>query len=265
MLVLVVIIVVVVVMMVMLVLVFIVIVVVAAMMVMLVLVFIVIVIVVVMVVVMLVLIVLVGSFLVCLSGKLAELGDEVAASVQHLEDLISGDKIPVRGDYARRGVLRPYEGDGRGKLILVHALGAAQNYRAGVADLIVIKLAEVFHIHTDLLRVRDGYKGAKLDRELARNALNGAGDVGELADSARLDEDELGLVFLDNVPEGGAEIADEAAADAAVVQLVYSNAALLKKAAVDADLAEFVFDEDDALALEALFYELFNKSGLSGA
>ena len=155
----------------------------------------------VMMVMMLVLLVLLGSLLVCLSGKLAQLGDEVAAAVHYLKYLIPAYEIPVRGYDARRGVFRPDKGDGGGKLILVHALGAAQNYRARVAYLIVVEFAEVLHIHADLFRVGNGDEGAQLDRELVRNALNGAGDVGELTDSARLDEYELGLVLLDNLSE----------------------------------------------------------------
>ena len=74
---------------------------------------------------------------------------------------------------------------------------------------------------------------------------DGADDVGELADAARLDEDAVRVILVDDLTERLAEVAHQRAADAAGVHLRHLNAGFLHEAAVDADFAELVFNEDE--------------------
>ena len=134
-----------------------------------------------------------------------------------------------------------------------------------MADLVVVKLAEVFHIQFDLVDVGHRHKAVELHGQRLGHALDGAGDVGQFADARRLDEDAVGVVGLDDLLERLAEIAHERAADAAGVELVDLDAGLAHKAAVDADLAKFVLDEDDALPGEAFLDQLFDQRGLARA
>ena len=133
-----------------------------------------------------------------------------------------------------------------------------------MADLIVVELAEVLHIHFDLVHVRNGHKAVQLHGQLLAHALHGAGDVAQLADARRLDEDAVGVVGLNDLFQRLAEVADQTAADAAGVQLVDLNTGLAHKAAVNADLAEFVLDQDDLFARKGFLDELFDKGGLAG-
>ena len=133
-----------------------------------------------------------------------------------------------------------------------------------MADLIVIELAEVLHIHLDLVDIGHGDKAVQQHRQGLGHALDRAGDIAQLADAGRLDEDAVGVVGLNDLFQRLAEIADQTAADAAGVQLVDLNTGLAHKAAVNADLAEFVLDQDDLFARECLFDELFDKGGLAG-
>ena len=71
------------------------------------------------------------------------------------------------------------------------------------------------------------------------------------------------MVGLDHLLQCLAEVADQRAADAARVQLVDLNASLAHKAAVDADFAEFVLNQDDFLARESLLDELLDKGGFA--
>ena len=111
----------------------------------------------------------------------------------------------------------------------------------------------------------DGNKAVQDDGQILGDALDGAGHIGQLADARRLNEDAVRVVGLDDLLQCLAEITDQAAADAAGVQLIDLNAGLAHEAAVDADLAEFVLDQDDLLTGEGLLDELFDKGGLAGA
>ena len=133
-----------------------------------------------------------------------------------------------------------------------------------MADLIVIELAEVLHIHFDLVDIGHGDKAVQQHRQGLGHALDRAGDIAQLADAGRLNEDAVGVVGLNDLFQRLAEIADQTAADAAGVQLVDLNTGLAHKAAVNADLAEFVLDQDDLFARKGFLDELFDKGGLAG-
>ena len=222
-------------------------------------------IVVVMVMMVVLVLILVGMGHVGGAGLGQQLGDEVALAVHDGDDLCAGQDGPVGGDDGGGGVLLCQQGDGGSDLLLTGVAGAAQDDAGRMADLVVIELTEVLHIHLDLVHVGDGDKAVQDDGQILGDALDGAGHVGQLADARRLNEDAVRVVGLDDLLQCLAEVADQAAADTAGVQLIDLNAGLTHEAAVDADLAEFVLDQDDLLTGEGLLDELFDKGGLAGA
>ena len=222
-------------------------------------------IVVVMVMMVVLVLILVGMGHVGGAGLGQQLGDEVALAVHDGDDLCAGQDGPVGGDDGGGGVLLCQQGDGGSDLLLTGVAGAAQDDAGRMADLVVIELTEVLHIHLDLVHVGDGDKAVQDDGQILGDALDGAGHVGQLADARRLNEDAVRVVGLDDLLQCLAEVTDQAAADAAGVQLIDLNAGLAHEAAVDADLAEFVLDQDDLLTGEGLLDELFDKGGLAGA
>ena len=221
--------------------------------------------VVVMMVVMLFFLVLVGVLFVgpCSHGD--QLCLEVVLGGHGLQDLLTGQLVPCGGHDGSGGILLPQHGDRSGDLLLAGGLGAAQDDAACVADLVVVELTEVLHIHLDLVDVGHGDEAAQLNIQMLGHALDSAGHVGQLADARGLDDDAVGVVLLHHLLQSGTEIAHQRAADAACVQLVDLDAGLLQEAAVDADLAELVLDEHDLLAGKGLFDELLDKGGLTGA
>ena len=222
-------------------------------------------IVVVMVMVVVLVLILFGMGHVGGAGLGQQLGDEVALAVHDGDDLCAGQDGPVGGDDGGGGVLLCQQGNGGSDLFLTGVAGAAQDDAGRMADLVVIELTEVLHIHLDLVHVGDGDKAVQDDGQILGDALDGTGHVGQLADARRLNEDAVRVVGLDDLLQCLAEVADQAAADAAGVQLIDLNAGLAHEAAVDADLAEFVLDQDDLLTGEGLLDELFDKGGLAGA
>ena len=218
----------------------------------------------VMVMMVVVMLLLTGVCLVGGTGLVQQLGHKVALAVHDRDDLGAGQGGPVGGDDGGGGVLLCQQGNGGRDLILAGVAGAAQDDAGGMADLIVIELAEVLHIHLDLVDIGHGDKAVQQHRQGLGHALDRAGDIAQLADAGRLDEDAVGVVGLNDLFQRLAEIADQTAADAAGVQLVDLNTGLAHKAAVNADLAEFVLDQDDLFARKGFLDELFDKGGLAG-
>ena len=73
------------------------------------------------------------------------------------------------------------------------------------------------------------------------------------------------MVGLHHLFQGFPEVAHQGAADAAGVQLIDLDARLPHEAAVDADLTEFVLDEDQLFAVEGFLDQLFDEGRLAGA
>ena len=209
--------------------------------------------------------VLMGVLFVGLGSHGDQLGLEVVLGGHGLQDLLTGQVIPCGGHDGGGGVLFPQHCHGSGDLFLAGGLGAAEQDAACMADLVIVELAEVLHIHLDLVHIGHGDKAVQLHVQMFGHALHGAGHIAQLAHAGRLDDDAVRVVLLHHLLQSGAEIAHQRAADAAGVQLIDLDAGLLQKAAVDADLAELVLDEHDLLACKGLFDELLDKGGLTGA
>ena len=260
---------VIVVIMVMMVMVLVLVVILVVMVVMMVLVLVVILVVVMMVagavrIVALVVLVMVMMMVVRLFFELCKLDGDGAALLHGLHQLLAGQLRPRgRNDHGVLVVFADHV-DALVELFLRHAVGAAEDDGVGRLDLVIVELAEVLHIHLALRRVRHGHKVAQL-HVVRRDLAHGADDVRQLADARRLDQDTVRRVFGDDLFERAAEIADQRAADAAGVHLRDLDPGLLQKAAVDADLAEFILDQDQLLAVVGFLDHFLDERRLAGA
>ena len=188
-----------------------------------------------------------------------KLGNQVALTIHNGNDLCTGQFVPIGGHNGGGGVLFLDHGNSSSDLLLVCAAGAAQDDAGCVADLVVIELAKVLHIHFDLVHIGHSHKAVQADRQGLAHTLNSAGHITQLANAGRLDQDAVRMISLHDLFQCLAEVAHQGAADAAGVQLVDLNASLTHKAAVNADLAEFVFDQHDLFTLERFLDELFDQ------
>ena len=218
-----------------------------------------------MMVVMMVMLVLTGMGLVGGTGLLQQFGHQVPLAVHDRNDLGAGQGSPVGGHDGGGGVLFGQQGHGVGDLLLAGVAGTAEDDAGSMADLVIVELAEVLHIHLDLVHVGHGHKAVQQHGQGLGHTFHGAGHVGQLAHTGRLDEDAVGMVGFHHLFQGFPEVAHQGAADAAGVQFVHLNAGFPHEAAVNADLAEFVFDQDDALPGEALLDQFFDERGLACA
>ena len=92
-----------------------------------------------------------------------------------------------------------------------------------------------------------------------------AANIGKLAHAGRFDDDAIGVVFVHQFIQRAAEIAHQRAADAAGVQFRYLNAGILHEAAVYANFAIFVFQQDNALAFKGTAQQLLDQGGFACA
>ena len=130
--------------------------------------------------------------------------------------------------------------------------------------LVVEELAEVLHVHLALVGVYYCGKAVEL-QFLCAHALYRTDNVAELAYAGGLDKYTVGGVLLQHLAEGLAKVANQAAAYAAGVHLGHLDARPLKEAAVNADLAEFVFYKHQLFPVERLGDELLDESSLACA
>ena len=179
------------------------------------------------------------------------------------EDDVAGQLIPRSGDDGGVGVVLLQQGDDLVQLVLGHVLGAGEDDGAGGLDLVIEELAEVLHIHLALLGVDNGHGAAQLHGGGLVGVAHGAADVAQLAHAGGLDDDAVGVILLHHVVQRLVEVAHQRAADAAGVHLVDLDAGILQEAAVNADLAELIFDEHQLLTLEGLLQQLLDEGGLA--
>ena len=195
-----------------------------------------------------------------------QLGQSCGQGVPSLDggqQLAAGELIPGGGHHQSLGIVLLQQGHGGVQPDLGNAVGAAEHDGRGVFHLIVEELTEVFHIHLALGGVHHGDQGVELD--IRRAALDGFGHVGQLAHAGGLDEDAVRGEFFHHLGQGLREIAHQRAADAAGAHLPDLDARVLQEAAVDGDIAEFVFDQHQLLAGVGFGDELLDQGGLARA
>jgi len=180
------------------------------------------------------------------------------------KDLGAGKNVPIRCNDLGIGVVSADKLNGLCKLFLGETLGVAENDSTCAFDLVVEEFTEILHIHLALLCIY--HCGCRVESDICKSKiLHSLDNVGELTYTGGLDKDPFGSVGFDDLGESLSEIAHERAADAAGVHLRDLNACLLKKSAVDTDIAELVFNNYQLFACKGLADKLFYKCCLSGS
>jgi hypothetical protein len=199
-----------------------------------------------------------------LMQKLLQLGRDGVFLLDGIQDLAAGELAPIGGDDDGLGIFLPQQSLCLGDLFLGHVPCAGQNNAVGGLNLVIEEFAEILHIELGTGGVHHGGQAAQSEF-LGACGLHGGHDLGELAHAGRLNDDAIRMVLLGHHVKGLAEVTGEAAADAAGVHLVDGDTGILQKAAVDADLAEFIFDEHQLLAHISLSNEFLDEGRLTGS
>ena len=199
-----------------------------------------------------------------LLGKELQLLFKGILVLHRLENLCAGELIPRGGNDGGVLVVLAQQSDAGFKLFGLDTVRAAQNDGVCVLDLVVIELAEVLHVHFALVCIGNG--GEAIQRNVFHvQVLHGTDHIAQLAYAGRLDQNAVRVVGLQHLTQRLAEVAHKAAADAALAHLGDFNAGVLQKAAVNGNLAELVFDEDELFALKSFGDQLADQRGFACA
>ena len=199
-----------------------------------------------------------------LLGKELQLLFKGILVLHRLENLCAGELIPRGGNDGGVLVVLAQQSDAGFKLFGLDTVRAAQNDGVCVLDLVVIELAEVLHVHFALVCIGNG--GEAIQRNVFHvQVLHGTDHIAQLAYAGRLDQNAVRVVGLQHLMQRLAEVAHKAAADAALAHLGDFNAGVLQKAAVNGNLAELVFDEDELFALKSFGDQLADQRGFACA
>ena len=144
-------------------------------------------------------------------------------------------------------------------------VGSGQNDRAGIFNLVDKKLAEVLDIDLALGSIYNCDCTVQFHLGTFCRILDGLHDVRELADAGGLDENSLRRIGAHHFTQRCTKISHQRAADAAGIHFTDFNAGFFEESAVNADLAEFILDQDDTGARECILKQFFDQGCLSGS
>ena len=193
-----------------------------------------------------------------LLGQLLQSSRQGIPAFHGRQQLLAVQFVPRGRHNGGGGVLLPQQGHTGIQLFLAHTGSPAQNNGAGVLHLIIEKLAKVFHIHLGFGSVH--HSGKSVQHHIVHfQVLHRPDDIAEFAHTRGFNEDTVGVIGIHHLPQRLAEIAHQTAADAAAVHLGNVDARLLQKAAVNADLAKLIFNEDELLAGIGLSDQLLDE------
>ena len=190
---------------------------------------------------------------------------QALGALDHIQHLRAGELIPGRGDDAGVRVVLPQEVDALLDALLGGVLGAAEDDGLGVLDLVDEELAEVLGVHAALADIGNGGAALEGDFVAVHHVHHNAADVGELAHTGGLDDDAVGMIGIDQLVQRAAEVAHQRAADAAGVQLGDLDAGIAHEAAVHANLAVFILQQNHLFIAERAAQQLLDQRGLARA
>ena len=181
------------------------------------------------------------------------------------EDGLAVQFIPRGSNDGGIGVFLPEHGHGGLQLLLRHLLSPGEDDGTGGLDLVVVKFTEVLHIDLHLGGVCHGDEAVELHLgNVLYGVLHRHDHVAELAHAGGLNEDAVGVELSLHVLQSLVEVAHQRTTDAAGGHLGDLDAGFLQEAAVNVDLAKFVFDQHQLFALVGLRQQLFDECGLTG-
>ena len=212
-----------------------------------------------MIVIVVVMIVMCGLF-----KELLELVIKCILLCHSVNKLLACELVPLSSNYRSSRILLTEALYALVQLILRKTACVAENKAACIGYLIVEELAEVLHVHLVLLCVNNCSEAVKL-HIVSAYVLNSTDNIAELANSGGLDEDTVGMIFLEHLLQSLAEISHKTTADTAGIHLSYLDTGILQEASVYTNVTELILDEHQLFALVALVYELLDKGSLTGS
>ena len=169
---------------------------------------------------------------------------------------------PGSGDDGSLCIVLSQQLHGSIQLLLRDGIGTGQDDGGSRLDLVVVELTEVLAVDLHLTGVNHSY-GVTQGHFLVGHLVHSTDDIGQLANAGGLNQNPVRMVLVNHLLQSLAEVAHQGAADAAGVHLGDVDAGILQETAVNADLAEFVLNQNQLLTGIGLFDHFLNEGGLA--
>ncbi len=176
-----------------------------------------------------------------LARKLVQLAFKRCRVLHSGKYLLAVQKLPIGGYNRSLGVVFAHKFKRGCKFFTARNVGVAEHYASRALDLVVEKLAEVFHIYFAFVCVHNG--GKRVDFAVIQpRAFHSLDYIGKFTNAGGLYQNSVWLVLAYNLFQSLGKVAHKRTADTAGIELVYLYARLLHKAAVNTYFTELVFN-----------------------
>ena len=177
--------------------------------------------------------------------------------------LLTGQFAPGSGNKGSNFIMLTDQGNRCIQLVLCDHIGTRQNDGGCGFDLVVVELTKVLHVNLHLTCIADSNGIAQSDF-IVGDLLNGTQNIGQLANTGGFDDNTVRIVLGDHFLQSLAKVTDQAAADATGIHFGDVDAGILQEAAVNTNLSELIFDQNQLLTLVSLRDHLLDQGSLTG-
>ena len=150
------------------------------------------------------------------------------------------------------------------QLSLGNRIGTGKDNGGGCLYLVVVELTKVLHIELHLAGIGNSNSITQL-HIMTGHLLHSTDHIGQLADTGGFNDDPVGMILSNDLFQSLAEVTHQAAADTTGIHLRNIDASFLQKAAVNANLTKFVFNQNQFLILITFGDHFLDQSSLTCA
>ena len=196
--------------------------------------------------------------------KLGKLRRQSGLSLHGVDQLLTGELIPRRDNQGGGVILLPQQFHSGIQLLLRNGLRSGKDNSRSRLHLVIVELAKVLGIHFNLAGIHNR-NGITQGHIIAGDLLHSCNNIGQLANTGRLNKNAVGMVFFNDLFQRLAKVAHQRAANAAGVHLRNVDTGILQETAINTDLAKLVLNEDQLLALVAFLDHFLDQCGFTSA
>ena len=191
-------------------------------------------------------------------GQFFQVRLHAGLALHRLRELRTCQLLPGGRDNGCAVVSLAEQFDGLIQLLLRNSVGPGHDNGRGGFHLVIIELTEVLgvYLYFSGIHHRNGITQSDL---FIGNLIDSADHIGQLAHTGGLNDDPFRGVLGDHLIQRLSEITHQTAANTAGVHFRDINAGILQKAAVNADLSKFVFNQHQLLTAVMLLDHLFDQ------
>ena len=176
-------------------------------------------------------------------------------SFHSMQQLLTGKLIPGRSNDYSIGITLAQQLHSLIQFIMGNDVRAGKNNDICGFHLVIVELTKVLHINLNLTGIHNSNAEAQLH---TFNLIYSGDYIGQFANTGGLNKHTVRMIILNHLCQSLTKISHKRAANASGVHLGNIDTRILQKTAVNADLTEFVLNENQFLPTVAFLNHLFN-------